>query len=156
MTQTLTRGGRPVRIVLAEDDPDDQMFARNALARSLVTNDLRIVEDGQELLDYLQREGAYTDPEAAPRPHLILLDLKMPRMGGLEALAEIKANPSLRQIPVVVMTTSGADEDITRSYELGVSSFIRKPVTFDGLVDAMRQIGRYWFQIVELPADREP
>jgi two-component system response regulator len=155
MKETMTNRGRAVRIVLAEDDPDDQLFARDALAESLVTNDLHIVEDGRELLDYLQREGAYSDPDDAPRPHLILLDLKMPRMGGLEALAVIKKDPSLRKIPVVVMTTSGSDEDITRSYDLGVSSFIRKPVTFDGLVEAMRQLGRYWFQIVELPSERE-
>lgn len=156
MNETMTSGGRPVRIVLAEDDPDDQSFAREALAHSRVTNDLTIVEDGQELLDFLRREGDYADAEFEPLPHLILLDLKMPRLGGFEALTEIRRDARLRQIPIVVMTTSGADEDITRSYELGVNSFIRKPVTFEGLVEAMRQIGQYWFQIVELPHEREP
>lgn len=141
-------------ILLAEDDPEDQTFAREALAAARLANDLIVVQDGQELLDYLRREGAYAEPASAPRPGLILLDLKMPRMGGLEALAEIKTDPALLSIPIVVLTTSGVDEDIARSYELGVNSFIRKPVTFDGLVQAIRELGRYWFQLVELPPRR--
>lgn len=144
-------GRKPVPILLAEDDADDQMFAREALEASRLANSLYIVEDGQELLDFLRREGAYAAPAEAPRPGLILLDLKMPRKDGLEALAEIKSDSNLRQIPVVVLTTSGADEDISRSYDLGVNSFIRKPVTFDGLVHAVRELGRYWFEMVELP-----
>lgn len=147
------RSTRPVTIVLAEDDPDDQMFATEALAEARFANDVHLVEDGRELLDYLRRLGDYEDPASAPRPALILLDLKMPRMNGLEALAEIKRDPKLRSIPVVILTTSGADEDIARSYELGVNSFIRKPVTFEGLVDAMRAVGRYWFEMVELPGE---
>lgn len=150
MTATRSRPG-PVPILLAEDDPDDQAFTREALAESRLANELIVVEDGQELLDYLRREGAYADPADAPRPGLILLDLKMPRKDGLEALEEIKKDPSLRRIPVVVLTTSRADEDISRSYDLGVNSFIQKPVSFDGLVEAIRGLGRYWFEIVELP-----
>lgn len=141
----------PPPILLAEDDPDDQTFAREALVAARLSNELVIVEDGEELLQYLRRQGAYAPPAVAHRPALILLDLKMPRMGGLEALAEIKSDPALRSIPIVVLTTSGVDEDIARSYELGVNSFIRKPVTFDGLVEAVVGLGRYWFQLVELP-----
>lgn len=144
---------RVLPILLAEDDADDRTFAQEALREARLTNELRVVEDGQELLEYLRHEGAYTDPATAPRPGLILLDLKMPRKDGLEALAEIKSDSRLRRIPVVVLTTSGADEDISRSYDLGVNSFIRKPVTFDGLVEAVRGLGRYWFDMVELPPD---
>lgn len=156
MSPSRPKKAKRVPIVLAEDDPDDQAFARDALAESRLANDLYIVNDGQELLDFLRRDGAYADadPEKTPRPGLILLDLKMPRKDGFEALEEIRADPDLRAIAVVVLTTSKADEDISRSYELGVNSFIRKPVTFEGLVQALRGIGRYWFEIVELPRSR--
>lgn len=143
-------------ILLAEDDADDRAFALEAFAEARVANELRIVEDGQELMDYLHRRGDYADPSRSPRPALILLDLKMPRKSGLEALQEIKSDPSLRQIPVVVLTTSGVDEDISRSYELGVNSFIRKPVTFVGLVEAVKGLGRYWFEMVVLPPEAPP
>ncbi len=144
---------KPITILMADDDPEDREFAREALAESRLRNDFRTVTDGEELLAYLQREGAYADPTASPRPGIILLDLKMPRMDGFEALAAIKADPALRRIPVVVLTTSGADEDITRSYDLEASSYIRKPVDFNGLVDALKTLGRYWFEIVELPSE---
>ena len=144
---------RPRPILLADDDPEDRQFAREAFQACRLANEIFVVEDGQELLDYLRRAGRYSDPLLSPRPALILLDLKMPRVDGLEALAQIKADPQLRQIPVVVLTTSGVDEDISRSYDLGVSSFIRKPVTFEGLVDAIRGLGRYWFELVELPGE---
>ncbi len=145
---------RPITIVLADDDADDRMLAQDALAESRLANDLRFVQDGEELLDYLLHRGAYTDPAAAPRPGLILLDLNMPRKDGREALKEIKSYPQLRQIPIVVLTTSKAEEDIYRTYDLGVNSFITKPVTFDGLVAVMQTLGRYWFEIVELPGDK--
>lgn len=144
---------KPITILMADDDPEDREFAREALAESRLRNDFRTVADGEELLAYLHREGPYADPSASPRPGIILLDLKMPRMDGFEALAAIKADPTLRRIPVVVLTTSGADEDITRSYDLEASSYIRKPVDFDGLVDALKTLGRYWFEIVELPSE---
>lgn len=147
----------PITILLADDDADDRMLTKDALAESRLANDLRWVEDGEELLDYLNRRGRYENGDA-PRPGLILLDLNMPRKDGREALREIKANPSLRQIPIVVLTTSKAEEDIYRTYDLGVNSFITKPVTFDGLVAVMKALGRYWFEIVELPgtaAERE-
>jgi CheY-like chemotaxis protein len=142
---------RPVTILIADDDDDDRMLAREALAESRLVNDLRFVQDGEELLQYLRREGKYGDPATSPRPGLILLDLNMPRKDGREALEEIKADPELRRIPVVVMTTSQAEQDIMRSYDLGAASFISKPVTFEGLVEVMRVIGLYWIQIVELP-----
>src|SRR5687768_14268844 len=104
-------------------------------------------------MQYLRRGGRYADPGASPRPGLILLDLNMPRKDGREALREIKSDPNLRHIPIVVLTTSKAEEDIYRTYDLGVNSFITKPVTFDGLVNVMRGLGRYWFEIVELPAN---
>jgi CheY-like chemotaxis protein len=142
---------RPVTILVAEDDPDDRLFTKSALAKSRLANDLRFVEDGQELMDYLRGVGDYADPERAPRPGLILLDINMPRKDGISALKEIKQSPELRSIPVVILTTSRAERDIVESYELGVNSFISKPVTFDQLVSVMQAVARYWFQIVELP-----
>ena len=141
---------RPITILLADDDADDRMLARDALAESRLANDLRFVEDGEDLMDYLRRRGKYASADA-PRPGLILLDLNMPRKDGREALREIKGDASLRHIPIVVLTTSKAEEDIYRSYDLGVNSFITKPVTFEGLVSVMKALGRYWFEIVELP-----
>jgi CheY-like chemotaxis protein len=141
---------KPITILLADDDADDRMLAQEALQESRLANDLHIVEDGEQLLDYLYRRGKFADSDA-PRPGLILLDLNMPRKDGREALREIKADPNLRSIPIVVLTTSKAEEDIYRTYDLGVNSFITKPVTFDGLVQVMKVLGRYWFEIVELP-----
>lgn len=143
---------KPIVILVAEDDPDDRLLVQEAFDESRLANELYFVEDGEELLDYLLRQNDY-EGEDAPYPGLILLDLNMPRKDGREALAEIKQNAKLRRIPIVVMTTSKAEEDILRTYDLGVSSFIVKPITFDGLVDIMRALGRYWFEIVELPAE---
>src|SRR5437867_2181935 len=143
---------RSITILLADDDADDRMMAADALEESRLVNDLRFVEDGEELMDYLRRRGKYADPAAAPRPGLILLDLNMPRKDGRDALREIKAEPELRSIPVVVLTTSQAEEDIYRTYDLGVNSFITKPVNFESLVAVMRALSKYWFEIVELPA----
>lgn len=145
---------RPITILMAEDDPDDRYLAREALIESRLANEIHFVEDGEELLQYLRHEGRYAEL-APPRPGIILLDLNMPRKDGREALYEIKADPLLRRIPVVVLTTSKAEEDILRSYDLGVSSFIVKPVTFEGLVKIMQTLGQYWFEIVELPPDDE-
>jgi two-component system, response regulator len=140
-----------ITILLADDDDEDRLMTKEALQESRLGNDLRQVVDGQDLMDYLKRRGRYAG-EQAPRPGLILLDLNMPKKDGREALREIKADEELRKIPVVVLTTSGAEEDILRTYELGVSSFIRKPVTFDGLLEAMKVLTTYWLEIVELPA----
>ena len=145
---------KPITLLLADDDPDDRLLARQALEKSRLANDLRCVEDGEELLDYLRHRGQYADPKESPRPGLILLDLNMPRKDGREALREIKSDPKLRDIPVVVLTTSKAEEDIARSYNLGVNSYITKPVKFSALVEVMRALGKYWFEIVELPGPR--
>lgn len=142
----------PVCLLMAEDDDDDFLLTQQALADARFHNQLYRVRDGEELLAYLRREGRWSDVRSSPTPELILLDLNMPRMDGREALREIKAAPHLRHLPIVVLTTSNADEDILRSYELGVSSFIRKPVSFSGLVEAVRLLGRYWFELVELPS----
>ena len=139
-----------ITILMADDDADDRMLAQDAMAESRLGNAFRCVEDGQELMDYLNRAGKYATIDA-PRPGLILLDLNMPRKDGRQALEEIKSNPDLRRIPVVILTTSKTEEDVLRSYDLGANSFITKPVTFDGLVQAMDAFSRYWLEIVELP-----
>lgn len=144
--------GKGITILLAEDDADDRLLVKEALSEGRVLNDLLCVEDGEELLDYLRRQGRYADPETSPRPGLVLLDLNMPRKDGREALREIKADPDLKRIPVVVMTTSKAEEDVLRSYDLGANSYITKPVTFERLVELMKVMGRYWIEFVELPA----
>jgi CheY-like chemotaxis protein len=146
---------QPITILCAEDDEDDRLLITEALAEARLINDLRFVGDGEELLDYLHRRGAYADEASSPRPGFILLDLNMPKMGGQEALALIKAEPSMRRIPVVILTTSKAEEDVLRGYDVGASSYIMKPVTFDGLVDVMRVLGKYWLGIVELPESEE-
>ncbi len=140
-------------ILLADDDPDDRMLTRDAFEESRLRNGLEIVEDGEELMDYLYHRGKFAGDAAKPRPGLILLDLNMPRKDGREALKEIKSDPDLRRIPVIVLTTSKAEEDILRTYDLGVNSFVVKPVTFEALVDVLKTIGKYWFEIVELPSD---
>lgn len=146
-----TERGKAITILLADDDLDDCLLIKDALVEARLANDLHFVYDGEELLDYLYRRGRYTEPINSPRPGLILLDLNMPKKDGREALQEIKAIPHLRHIPIVVLTTSKAEEEIYRSYDLGANSFISKPVTFATLVDVMKTLGRYWFEIVELP-----
>ena len=148
-------GRKPIIILLADDDEEDRMLACDALAESRLSNDITCVTDGEDLMDYLQHRGKYAPPFEAPRPGLILLDLNMPRKDGREALREIKSDPELRQISVVVLTTSKAEEDIYSSYDSGASSFISKPVTFEGLVDVMKGLGKYWFEIVDLPRQNE-
>jgi two-component system, response regulator len=139
----------PFTILMADDDPDDRLLVKEAFEESHLLNPLHTVEDGEELLDYLHKKGKFS--ESAVRPSLILLDLNMPRKSGIEALKEIKADPNLRTIPIIVLTTSKAEEDILKSYDLGVNSFIVKPVTFDSLVNIVKQLGSYWFELVQLP-----
>lgn len=144
---------QPIVILMADDDEDDILLTKKALEKGKLLNPLHTVQDGEELLDYLLRRGPYTNKKNAPRPGLILLDLNMPKKDGREALREIKSQDALRDIPIVVFTTSKAEEDIYRSYKLGVNSFITKPVTLDSLIDVMRTLGKYWFEIVTLPTD---
>lgn len=150
----MKRQERTITILMADDDPDDCMLVRDALEEAGLINDLRFVEDGDELMDYLYRRGKYAEPSNSPRPGLILLDLNMPKKDGREALKEIKADPDLRRIPIVVLTTSQADEDILRTYDLGANSFITKPVTFESLLEVMKITARYWFEVVALPPER--
>lgn len=138
-------------ILMADDDDDDYLLTQKALDQSKLLNQLVRVKDGEELVKYLRREGQYKDNPNYLRPGVILLDLNMPHKDGREALREIKSDPNLLDIPVVVFTTSKAEEDIYKSYKLGVNSFITKPVTFDNLIHVMQTLGRYWFEIVELP-----
>lgn len=148
----MNRAGKPITILMADDDADDRQMTQEAFDESRLANDLRFVEDGAELMDYLFRRNIYADPANSPRPGLILLDLNMPKKDGREALREIKADSRLRNIRVVVMTTSKAEEDILRTYDLGAESYVTKPVTFTSLVDVIRTLGKYWLEIVELPA----
>ena len=142
---------QPITILMAEDDPDDRLLVEEAFEESRVANDLYFVKDGVDLLDYLYRRGEYANPTSAPSPDLILLDLNMPRMDGRDALKNIKGDPDLRCIPVVVLTTSKAEEDILRSYDIGAAGYITKPVTLEGLVKTIKVLGEYWIQIVRLP-----
>ena len=147
---------KPITILMADDDPDDRELTREAFEEAKLANDLKFVEDGVELLDYLHRRGKFADPATSPRPGIILLDLNMPRKDGREALQELKQDPRFRAIRVIILTTSKAEEDILRTYNLSAASYITKPVTFEALVDVIKTLGRYWLEIVELPenADR--
>jgi CheY-like chemotaxis protein len=144
---------KAITILMADDDADDRLMTKEAFEESRLANDLRFVEDGVELLDYLRRRGKYADPASSPRPGLILLDLNMPKMDGREALREIKSDPKLKSIRVVILTTSKAEEDIYRTYDLSAASYITKPVTFAGMAEVIKTLGKYWLEIVELPAE---
>ena len=151
----IARDGKGITILLADDDPDDRQLTRDAFNENRLANSLATVPDGEELLEYLHRRGKYTELQGDPLPGLILLDLNMPRKDGREALKEIKAHPEFRRIPIVVLTTSKAEEDILRTYDLGVNSYITKPVTFKSLVEIIKVLGRYWFEVGELPRDEK-
>lgn len=140
-----------ITILMADDDPDDRMLLEDAWGETDLQPELRFVGDGEELLDYLRRRGPFAGAAAAPEPALILLDLNMPKKDGREVLAELKADRQLRHIPVVVLSTSRADEDIARSYALGVSGFITKPSSFAELVRVVRALQAYWLDVVQLP-----
>jgi CheY-like chemotaxis protein len=149
----MSRIAKPITILYADDDAEDRMLVKDAWAENRLANELHFVEDGEELMDYLRRRGQYTHLANQPLPGMVLLDLNMPRKDGREALQEIKADPRLRSIPVVILTTSKAEEDILRAYDLGVNSFILKPVTFESLVEITRTLSKYWFEVVELPSE---
>jgi CheY-like chemotaxis protein len=142
---------RPVTILLAEDDPGDQNLTLRALRKARIHNEVHVVEDGEEAMDYLLRRGQYADADSAPRPHLLLLDLNMPKLDGRGVLEEIRNNAELRRLPVVVLTTSREEADIVQSYDLGVNSYISKPVEIEAFFDVIRKLGEYWLQIVALP-----
>lgn len=152
----MAKSRKPITILMADDDEEDLLLAKSALETCRLANDLHCVRNGEELLDYLYRRGEYAELTSSPRPGLILLDLNMPRKDGREALQEIKADPELRSIPIVILTTSKAEEDIYRTYNLGANSYITKPVTFNSLVETMQSLGRYWFEIVDLPLSQMP
>jgi len=140
-----------ITILIADDDADDRQMTKEALEENYLLNDLRFVSDGEELMNYLRRKGKYQNAEDSPRPGLILLDLNMPKKDGRDALKEIKTDPDLKSIPVIILTTSKSEEDILKTYSLGVNCFISKPVTFKDMIDVTKSIGKYWFEIVELP-----
>jgi CheY-like chemotaxis protein len=142
-------------ILIADDDEDDRMFTKEAFDENFKEKDIRFVNDGVDLLDYLRRRNKYSDPASSPRPSIILLDLNMPKMDGREALREIKSDPQLRTIPVVILTTSRAEQDVLKTYDMGVNCFITKPVSFTAFVEVTRTIGHYWFDIVKLPNYRD-
>jgi len=142
---------KPITILLAEDDEEDRYLIGEALDEGRVPHRLYVVENGEQLLDYLYRRGKYADVEQWPVPDLILLDLNMPRKDGREVLEEIRLDPELSSTPIVVLTTSSAEEDIVRSYDQGVSGFVTKPVTFRELMDVMKSIGTYWGKTSTLP-----
>ena len=149
----MSKRPKPITILMADDDADDRQMTKEAFEESRLANDLRFVENGVELMDYLNRRGKYDAPASSPRPGLILLDLNMPKKDGREALKEIKADPRLKNIRVVILTTSKAEEDICRSYDLSAASYITKPVTFEQLVEVVKTLGKYWLEIVELPGE---
>ena len=149
----MIRSNFPVRIVVADDDADDRMMIKDAFNESKLGNPIDFVEDGVQLLEYLRREGSYAKFAGQPYPGFILLDLNMPRKDGRTVLKEIKSDPVLHRIPIIILTTSKAEEDIIKTYNLGVNSFICKPVSFDKLVDIVKTVGHYWIEIVALPPE---
>ncbi len=149
----MIRNNSPVRIVVADDDADDRMMIKDAFEESKLSNPVDFVEDGVQLLEYLRREGPYKHLAGLPFPGFILLDLNMPRKDGRTVLKEIKSDPVLHRIPIIILTTSKAEEDIIKTYNLGVNSFICKPVSFDKLVDIVKTVGHYWIEIVALPPE---
>lgn len=142
---------RCASVLLVEDDPGDQALTRRALEKGKIKVDLRIVCDGEEALHYLRRQGDYADPASSPRPDLVLLDLNLPKVDGRQVLEQMRDDDSLRRIPVVALTTSKQEEDIVKTYELGVNSYITKPVEMQSFVETLQQLGNYWLQVVVLP-----
>jgi CheY-like chemotaxis protein len=147
---------KPITILVADDDADDRQLIREAFDEAKLANDLRFVEDGVEVFEYLERQGRFADPSVSPRPGILLLDLNMPKMDGRKVLEKLKADDRYSPIRVIVMTTSQAEEDIVRSYQLAAASYITKPITFDALVQVVQALGRYWLEIVELPENDTP
>jgi len=143
-----TDRGDPIEILLAEDNPGDAKLTRKALENGDIRNNLHVASDGVEAMQFLRQEGGYAD---APRPDLLLLDLNMPKKDGRQVMEDMEADPSLRRIPVVVLTSSDAEEDIVRSYELNANAYLTKPVDFDGFVDIVNRLEDFWFEVVKMP-----
>lgn len=144
---------KSIEILIADDDAEDRMIILDTLKESRLKNTIQYVENGEELMLYLQNDGKYSDKKKYPTPGIILLDLNMPKKDGREALKEIKADKNLKSIPIIILTTSKAEEDILKTYDLGVNSFITKPVTFSAMVEVMNTLKKYWLEIVELPGE---
>jgi CheY-like chemotaxis protein len=144
-------GKRGITILLVEDDPADQELTRRALEQGRLLNRLEIVDDGMDALEYLRHQGRFADEASSPRPDLVLLDLNLPRLDGREVLKAMRADPDLRRIPVVALTTSRAEEDVLATYELGVNSYISKPLDMDEFVKLLSSLQEYWFEVVMLP-----
>jgi len=147
----MSQAARPFVILMADDDAEDCLLVRDAVEETGLPHLLRFVADGEELLEYLNRQGQYVDGRA-PRPDLILLDLNMPKKDGREVLRQLKSDPGLRPIPVVVLTTSASEDDVAYCYEMGASSFVSKPATFRAWIDVVRNLCSYWFKLVTLPS----
>jgi len=150
MPMTERHGSQVVDVLLVEDDPGDVLMTREAFRHYKIRNELHVVTDGEQALQFLRRTGDYA---RAPRPGLILLDLNLPRRDGLEVLAEVKADPQLKVIPVVILTTSQAEEDILRSYSLHANAYVSKPVDFERFMDVIQQIDSFFVTVVRLPTD---
>ena len=140
-------------VLLIEDNPRDVRLTQRAFAQAELTHDLRVVRDGDEALAYLHREGAYQEPSSAPRPHVILLDLNLPRMGGHEVLRQVKQDPRFKHVPIIVLTTSGRPVDIRQAYDNGANAYLLKPVEFARFTEVLGQLGKFWLEMVELPLD---
>ncbi len=146
--------GQP--ILLVEDSVEDAEATRRAFTRAGLRNPIHCCPDGDTALDYLHRRGAFADPAAAPRPGIVLLDLNLPGTDGREVLHEIKERPDLRQIPVIVLTTSLDEKDVEACYRMGANSYVQKPVDMDGFMRAIQRLKDYWFEVVVLPRDGDP
>lgn len=138
----------PIEILLAEDNPGDVKLTRKALDQGDLLNNLHVVNDGIEAMKFLRKEGEYAD---TPMPDLLLLDLNMPKKDGRQVMQDMDADPQLRRIPVVVLTSSEAEEDVVRSYELSANAYLTKPVDFDGFVDIINRLENFWFEVVKMP-----
>lgn len=142
-------------ILLVEDNPDDEELTTMALRKNGIVNEVVVVHDGEEALDYLFGKGKFTDRNPASNPAVILLDLKLPKISGLEVLEKLRADDKTRLIPVVILTSSSEEEDILSSYRLGANSFVRKPVEFSVFADAVKQLGMYWLLLNECPQTKD-
>ncbi|HZR47363.1 MAG TPA: response regulator [Candidatus Manganitrophaceae bacterium] len=153
MTHPTNQSLHPVKILLVEDRLQDIEITRRAFARGQIKNELIVVRDGQEALDYLYRQGKYSHPASSPRPGIILLDLNLPKVGGMEVLQEIKKDEALKSIPVIVLTASPREEDVAAIYRLGGNTYIQKPVEFEGFIRVVNAIQEYWVGIASLPPE---